>query len=98
MVTTRKRIVGTSLAAAVIGLSGLGAVAATGSEPSSATSGTTDRCDAEALERAIASEAAVVLVHEDGSRSTVQPEDFISPAMVEACPDLPAMRERAGGH
>ena len=117
MVTTRKRIVRTGLAAAVIGLSGLGAVAATGSEaPAPAT--VDDRCaeavqtwpmgdvplpegcgcDEEALEEAIAAQPPVVLVDQDGGRTTMHPGNFISPAMVEACPDLPAMRERANGH
>ena len=120
MTSTRKRIVGTGLAAAAIGLSGLGAVAATGSEapvPAPA-SPSPERCaeavstwpvgdmpipegcgcDEEALAAAIAGAAPLELVNEDGERTTMQPEDFISPAMVEACPDLPAMRERAGGH
>ena len=115
--TTRKRIVGTALAAGAIGLSGLGAVAATGSEAPAVASvedpcaeavrtwpmGDTPHpegcgCDHEALERAIAAQPALQLVGPDGQRSTVEPEDFISPEMVEACPDLPHMRERANGH
>lgn len=125
VVTTRKRIVGTGLAAAVIGLSGLGAVAATGSEAPApapvaapAPGSSEERCaeaastwpmgdepipegcgcDQEALAAAIAAQPAIVLVEEDGGRRVMEPEDFTSPAMVEACPDLPAMRERAKGY
>ena len=120
MTTTRKRIVGTGLAAAAIGLSGLGAMAATGSEaPAPAPAAPSPKrcaeavrtwpmgdtphpegcgCDQEALAAAIAAEPPVVLVGEDGERRVMQHEDFISPEMVEACPDLPMMRERADGH
>ena len=126
MVTTKKRIVGTGLAAAAIGLLGLGAMAATGSEapaPAPATAAPSPAsleercaeavstwpmgdmpipegcgCDEEALAAAIAAQPPLELVGEDGQRRTMQPEDFISPAMVEACPDLPAMRERAKGY
>ena len=117
MTTTTKRIVGTGLAAAAIGLLGLGAMAATGSEAPERPS-SEDRCveavrtwpmgdtphpegcgcDEEALAAAIAAQPPLELVGEDGKITTMQPEDFISPAMVEACPDLPVMRERAGGH
>ena len=118
--TTTKRIVGTGLAAGVIGLSGLAVAAARISSEAPVAQercaeavrtwpmGDTPLpegcgCDEEALAAAIRDEPPVVLVDPDGSTRTLHaggpwPGGFISPAMVEACPVLPAMSERAGGY